>query len=448
MMRYETPDEVARRLAQYAPRRVCTILDPAVGRGALLKPLVRRFGKTLKKLICVDSDGRLAEILRENLGPTVAPSLHFVHADFLTWSTGRKSELSEVFDCVVMNPPFAGRKAGLVAVDLAKEFPKAKEGVHFAPLEGAFVARALRLLRPGGRLLAVLPSTLIASQGTIWLRELLLEMGSPLLVHELPRGTFKGVDASVFLLVYQKSKRRDKLALCNSDLAKPDRIVLRRSALPPHLRLDYRFHKANLWYKTVRAAYPALGWATLGELAQVYRGAVESPIGGAHVLHTVDRRNAFWQMDTTKAGPPELCDSAAAQPGDLVVARVGRRCAQSTGLYVGAKPVPCSDCLLIIRPKGAGSATHVLLAMRVLLGWDCGAALVECGTGASYIPQQQLASLAVPFNLQAKCPQLFKNYETALRRRDSRLMESVESRIRGNLLTPKGSRWKIRSLLK
>jgi len=335
--------------------------------------------------------------------------------------------------------------AEMVRVDLAKESPKARQGVRFVPIEAAFVTRALGLLRPGGRLLAVLPSTLIAGLRTIWLRELLLETGSPLLVHELPTGTFEGVDATVFLLVYRKAKREAKLTLCNSDLAKPDRIVVNRSTLFPQFRLDYKFHKATLWYKTLGAAFPALGWTKLEELAKLYRGTVESPIRGRHVLHTVNRQNGFWHGGSPKVIPGRSCDPVTARRGDLIVARVGRRCSQSIGLYTGTGAVRCSDCIFVIRPKNARSATRILLAMRVLLGWDCGSALVERGTGASYIPKEQLLSLAVPMDIPAKWPRLFSLYKGAVRRRDARQMELIESRIRGILSASCGSKCQISS---
>jgi predicted RNA methylase len=430
MSRYETPEEIARLLAQHGPRRASSLLDPAVGTGVLVKPLVARFAKSLRELVCIDTDSRILRPLRRTLGPTAGYNLRFVHGDFLEWSDGAQSGLREGFDCVVMNPPFGGRQGDMVSVDLANEFPSAGQGTHFAPIEAAFVTRALGLLRPGGRLLAVLPSTLITGLGTIWLRQLMLEMGSPLLVHELPRGTFKGVDASVFLLVYGKASRQAELTLCNSDLARPDRIVVHRSSLFPHLRMDYKFHKATLWYEAVRANFPALGWTRLDGVAEVYRGTVESPVRSSRVLHSVDRHDGFWRLGCSKMTPHRFCEPVTARPGDLILPRVGRRCSQYVGLYAGAGAVKCSDCVFVIRPKKAVPATTILLAMRVVLGWDCGSALVESGTAASYIPRPRLLSLAVPIGIRGRWPRLSRLYERAVRQMDAALMKSVETHMR------------------
>jgi tRNA1(Val) A37 N6-methylase TrmN6 len=433
MKRYETPDEVAHLLCHHAPPHACSVLDPAVGRGILLKPFVSRFADSLSKVVCIDSDSTVADSLWRAFGSSLGERLHFIHADFLTWTAPRGGAPRVGFDCVVMNPPFAGRMEDLVKVDLGNAFPAVKRQVRLVPIEAAFVAKAVTILRPGGRLLAVLPSSLITSLNTMWLREALIETGCPLLVHELPRRTFKGVDASVFLLVYQKSKGSTTVTLCNSDLTKPERIILPCSALPPHLRLDYSFHRANLWYKAVRALSPTLGWAPVASAADVYRGSVGSPIDSTAVLHTVHRHNAFWRKSNREACRPGPPTPIVAQRGDIVVARVGRHCAMSSGLYVGRKPVPCSDCLLIARPKKSGTTTRLLLAIRAVLGGGLGSALLESGTGASYIAQQEFASLEVPFNLQARWPRLFNLYEGAIRQRDATLMESVESRVRKRL---------------
>jgi predicted RNA methylase len=112
-----TPLLVAERVwdrAQLLPEH--SVLEPSAGSGNLLNaPL--RLGC---RITCVEQDARLADLLRPL-------NVEVVCADFLSleWATPR-------FDRVIMNPPF-GRGADI-----------------------AHVTRALQLLLPGGRLVAIM----------------------------------------------------------------------------------------------------------------------------------------------------------------------------------------------------------------------------------------------------------------------------------------------------
>ena len=78
------------------------------------------------------------------------------------------------------------------------------EPARFMPLEAAFLCRALELLADGGRLLAIVPCSVVMSESLQWLREELLSQGAIRFVHELPPRSFPGVDSRMYLLVLQQ----------------------------------------------------------------------------------------------------------------------------------------------------------------------------------------------------------------------------------------------------
>ncbi len=125
--------------------------------------------------------------------------------DFLD---GNKPRL---FDCIVMNPPFAARQPAWKSLREIKEL-FAFEGLpQVGPIEAGFVLGAIALLRPRGRLLAILPASLVSSPRLAWVRELMAETGTIRHVHELARFTFPEIESRIYIVVYEKVTRRLKL---------------------------------------------------------------------------------------------------------------------------------------------------------------------------------------------------------------------------------------------
>ena len=157
MHRHETPIELATAVSRHAPRHPKSILDPAVGTGVLLEPMLHRHKKTLDQVVCVDTDSAALLEASAKLSEVFSP-ITLINEDFL----GVCSADSLKFDCIVMNPPFGGKMAALVKLAL--------DGPRCVPIEAAFVLKAVRLLQPGGRLLAIVPASLVSSLTTQWVR--------------------------------------------------------------------------------------------------------------------------------------------------------------------------------------------------------------------------------------------------------------------------------------
>ncbi len=432
---HATPLDVAHALARHAPRRMASILEPSVGSGVLLQPLIERLKKSAKKIVCIDSDANALSSVELALKPLFGSTLQLVEDDFLKWSDRFSSNSAGLFDCIIMNPPFQGRRDSLVKISLDDSCSGTSKTDGYVPIEVAFVVRGLKLLKPGGRLLAIVPSSVVSSSATNWIRKYLLSIGFVRFVHELPRFTFKNVEARVYLFVIEKGASQGNLTLCNHDLYKPEKLTVPLSSLGKETRFDYSFNHAMIWLQRLRSEFPSLGWTDVKTVASVYRGSEPSPQGPKNAIHTCDWNNGFWDSGNRKQDLNRSSGERCIKAGDLLVKRVGRACIKSLGPISGHINHLCSDCIFLIRPKDSSSSNKLLFTLRVLLASDEGAPLVERGTGAAYLTEETLLDLPIPSKLHVKFRNQFESYRKALRGKDQRSMRLIENSVRMKLTT-------------
>lgn len=129
---FPTPPNVVARLLELAEIEPgMLVLEPSAGDGAIAVEVAKR-GAIVH---CVEIDPTLHNKLASNLLAT-APEYSAGLGDFLTVTTIKTLNFrGDLYDCVVMNPPF---------------------GKNVAPKH---VLHALQFLAPGGRLVAVMPSS-------------------------------------------------------------------------------------------------------------------------------------------------------------------------------------------------------------------------------------------------------------------------------------------------
>jgi tRNA1(Val) A37 N6-methylase TrmN6 len=423
---HATPPEIARALALHAPRSVARILDPAVGDGSLLLPLLERVGHPLCEVTGVDVDPVALRRARARLEGHVTSRQNLFRADFLKWA--RQIPRGGRFDCVVANPPFAARRGDWVTVPLTPPWVESETNSELCPVEVAFVTACVDTLEPGGRLLSIVPSSIVASSRCEWLRRSLFSQGSIRLVHELPRYTFRGIESRFYFLVFDKARKAREFFLCNHDLHHPERLVMRQSKLDDQLRLDFSFHDSSANYlRKLREQH--LGWQPLGEIASLHRGSEKDPSRWSLVAHTSHYRSGFWRSRGREASEQVSPQTPTIRRGDLLIKRVGRDCSQSLGRPIGMTDRSCSDCVLIVRPQVPSESTRLLFALRCLLSAGWARALVERGTGAAYLSRDSLVALRVPFALPQIYPREFDQYRRAARSRDFSTMRSVEIRV-------------------
>jgi predicted RNA methylase len=428
---HETPSEVARLLARHVTRSVRTVLDPAVGQGALLLPILSRLGHGAS-VVCVDTNPGALAIARKKLTGEVR-FLDCVHGDFLEAVLSSPKLRSRTFDCVVMNPPYGAKRAEWLECDLSSLGSASR---MFLPKELAFAFRAVERLNDGGRLLAVMPGSMVASGVLSRFRECLAVAGKFHYVHELPKFTFPGVEGRVYLVVFEKGRTSSQIELRNHDLLQPHCLRVSWNDLGKDRRLDFGYHHSLRWLAKLIAAHPKLGWRPLCELIEIRRGPRDSPRGPRVALHTTDCRAGLWRLHTRHL---ESGTKSRIAPTDLFVARVGRACLGTLGPVVGFRPVSWSDCVFRLRPHSeAIESLPLLLILRVVTGMPAVSQMIERGVGATYITEEELGAIQLPTQLGDACPKLAASYSIAAKAEDAAKMRMLEIQARSYLVRPIG----------
>ena len=162
---FETPPDLAARMVALADIQAGQrVLEPSAGTGRLVE-LLDAFAWTAVEISADLCSILAAHTLREGEQRT-----EIVCEDFMHYSGG-------LFDRVVMNPPFSGGQ------------------------DIAHVQRAFSMLRPGGRLVAIMCEGPFFRVGDEGFRSWLREAGGT--SEQLPRGTFKesGTNVATRLVV-------------------------------------------------------------------------------------------------------------------------------------------------------------------------------------------------------------------------------------------------------
>lgn len=394
-MRHDTPENVAKLLAAHAPKSVKSILDPSAGSGILVRSFLENKG--VSRVECIDIDPKAVSDLDRNFGHNKV--FFSLNADFLEWSSPEGQGYRKRYDCIIMNPPFGGSKQRLVPIEVGGK-------LIYVPIETAFVYRSLRLLKPGGRILAILPASVISGQGSEWLRKILLKAGAIRLVHELPHRTFSGVEGRMYNLVFEQGALQRKISLANHRLVDPEMLSVSHTVLRSAPRFDFAFHDSQKWSNAVQAV--DFGWIKLGDIATIFRGRKRSPVDIENTLHTTN-------FDEGENLPPyqRSFTKGVALLGDILIKRVGRYISLSPMLFQGQGPIRCSDCILIVRPNSFEDRYKILFALRSLISWQGGSGLIEQGIGASYIPMDALKQLDIPLELDIRLEGGLRAYQRA-----------------------------------
>jgi SAM-dependent methyltransferase len=155
-----------RALAPLADARALRVCDPAVGGGSFLLAARAALQRSSTELVGVDVDAQAVAIASRALGDADVR----VGDGLLDLDDGS-------FDAVLTNPPWEtlqdGPDAGARVAQLRPRFAHQGRGKLFT--YRLFVERAVRLLRPGGRLGIVVPASLWFDRDAAPLRQLLLD---------------------------------------------------------------------------------------------------------------------------------------------------------------------------------------------------------------------------------------------------------------------------------
>lgn len=414
--------QAAEVLIRHAPKNMQSILEPSVGQGDLLTPILNKYKKNLEKVVVVDTNLESLNNVKKKFKNFLGSSLKTVNADFLKWSQSKSIYLKDGFDCAIMNPPFLGTKKNWVKIT-----PPQENNYNFAPLEIAFLLNTLKHLKPEGTLLGVFPASLISSMRMKWVRSILIQNGYVKYVHELPHFTFEKVEARVYLFVYQKTSLQKNIVLSNHDLLHSKKLIVNSKELKREQRFDYSYYNSKKRIQGLECKHSNLNWIELEHLACILRGSKASPEGKHIAIHTNHYKMGFWNSKRVLFSDKS---EKGIQKGDFLIKRVGRDCSQSLGLILGPTGKACSDCILIIRPRNPKFQIKLLFAIRVMFSLEEVKGLLENGTGASYLTEHKLKKLKIPLNLSHQYKEIYCNYKRAVLNQNIDNMKKQEGKIK------------------
>lgn len=165
---YPTPDWLVDKMIHAADIAVNhRVLEPSAGRGAILLKIQKKVFNGAQLAIC--------ELLEENRHVLTAMGFKVDAVDFMTFDVG------PMLDRVVMNPPFQRSQAPL------------------------HVKHAIRQLKPGGRLVSIMPTSIMQRQDRLH-REVRAELMRHGTIHPLPDDAFResGTMVRTVLVTYNK----------------------------------------------------------------------------------------------------------------------------------------------------------------------------------------------------------------------------------------------------
>lgn len=391
--RYYTRSDVAEVLVSAmgrAPKGVA--IDLGAGDGALVGEASRRWSGVRFITVDIDQNAGSSRLLKQ-------ANSSFSHhvADALDAQLAQKIGLDVgAAHSALCNPPYIRPRwrshFGEILEDagLSGVFPHIK----CVPADILFIAQNLRFLRPGGKLGLILPDGIIAGEKCGALRHALTMAHKLERVIELPRRMFHGTEAKAYVVVMTKQGTP-------ADVIKLQRLEVDGSLtgtldLPMGeaiSRLDYSFHCAP-----ARDVSKRSGLATLREIgATVTRGSFSSSERSAcdfPVFHTTDFTGTSvpraFQLSKARA---ETIDAVFAEPGDILVARVGRNLQEKVAVVARGR-VAFSDCILRVRV-----ASELQAEVLKFFNSQAGRLALQTashGVGAKFITRDALLDMVIP----------------------------------------------------
>lgn len=391
--RYYTNADIASLLIEsmvvHSPKLA---IDLGAGSGVLVGEASRYWKRT--KFITVDIDLKAdSSALRSRRGPK------FTHhtADALDSLLGDKIGLrcGDV-DSGLCNPPYVRPK-------WRKHFGEILEDAglsHVIPRLGCvqadvlFIAQNLRFLRAGGKLGLILPDGVIAGEKYAKLRHTLATTHRLERVIELPRRAFLNTDAKAHIVVLAKQQAVDDDIQVqrlgdNGLLSQPIRLSPDRAAM----RLDYSYLASLRQTGRGRAGLALRGITQLitrGSYSSSQRKDLFFPV--FHTTDFVDGGAEVPQQFLMTEEAQRVASGVLAQPGDILLARVGRNLEQKVS-KVTRGAVAVSDCILVLRVESKYQES----ALEYLMSAKGRAALLAAshGVGASFITTDAILRLEI-----------------------------------------------------
>jgi type I restriction enzyme M protein len=393
---YTNPTVGALLVHSMALKSPTTVLDLGAGDGALVGAASKVWKQASFLTVDIDEAAHCSRL------PTLrGPLFRHVTGDALDPRLADRLGLRPGEACAALcNPPYIKPRWQAHFGELLEEagLSGALPRMGDVPADLLFVAQNLRFLKEGGRLGLILPDGIIAGEKYQLFRQLLLARHRVHTVIELPRSIFYGTEAKAHIVVVSKGPVPTETLTVralhsNGTLSHQLAITHDRAAE----RLDFSFLSTRASGRVRTASNQT---QTLGDLVEtVGRGRYDSAakkVSRHPILHTTDltSRSRTPPSSFLLSRKQAACMKGPfAQPGDILIARVGRNHAEKIVL-VKRGTYAVTDCLFVLRPK-RGKMTRILKFLRSAQGTAALDALSH-GVGARFLTVTALKNLIVP----------------------------------------------------
>jgi tRNA1(Val) A37 N6-methylase TrmN6 len=334
---YVFSELLVNRISQSEPE---TIIDLGVGDGSLTRAAIGRWQNAA--LYAVDIDRKCTDRITKDF-----PSVRVNNLNGLALSLDKRLDINRgSIDVAICNPPYLRLKHESKYLKILQQSDLAQcISLKKITSDILFLAQNLHFLRKGGELGIILPDSLITGHEFQILRESLLLHHNVKGVIELPDKVFLKTEARTHILLVEKGGSTSECVpvyRANEKGECFECIDIATSNLGQ--RMDFKFHS---WQKSLSSrnkrtledinAVITRGSATYGQLK-----VTRQPF-----FHTTNFKMEGPTNPEKKVGS-KYKNLVIARKGDVLIARVGRRCLYNVYL-VKSKRFIVSDCIYRIR---------------------------------------------------------------------------------------------------
>lgn len=334
--RYYTTDIISTllisNLETSKPKR---ILDLGVGDASLTIAAYARWEKA--KYFATEIEPKKATAIEKKLA-----FVKVLNCDTLQPNASNKLKIKfGSIDVAICNPPY-------VRVENKEKYKRLFKSVDcrdFSNLpritsEIVFFAHNLKLLKHDGELGIIVSDSLITGKEFKVFRETIFKKFNVRRIIQLPDKVFKKTEARTHIIFISKAKSENETCeLLSSDIngKLSKKIVIANNLLLE--RMDYQYHNSKVHLTTSKKTLKEIG-ATIKRGKFAYKELRELKISFFHSVHFKENNiNLCFEKSI-----PEKYHNYAAEEGDILMCRVGKRIVGKVAIVKAGKVVN-SDCI-------------------------------------------------------------------------------------------------------
>ena len=313
------------------------VLDLGIGDGALTKAAILKWANA--KVLAIDVDKEKCNSMKH-----FSNKIKIIQQDGLAPDLKQKIHINvDSVDVAICNPPYQQINNNETLFELFNTSSLYSCcNLKRISSDIIFLAHNLSLLRQGGYLGIILPDGILTRKDFTSLRKDLIENHTIKHIIQLPDGIFEKTEARTHIIILCKGKSHYKTIPIS--LADRDGKYVRQLEIPKEKlidRMDFTFH---LW----KQEHPLHETAEISIDIQISRGSYshkELRNLYSEYFHSTHFKNAIRHSFISHNYEN---NKIIAQKGDILMIRVGKRCAGKTTIVTRGNII-ISDCIYRIR---------------------------------------------------------------------------------------------------